>query len=146
MPDAKPVAVVTGASSGIGSVYADRLAARGYDLVLVARRIERLRDPAETVRHAHGIDVETVEADLTTEAGLVTVEHMLSTNDRVTMLVNNAGNGKFVKIADMSAEDSAATIMLNIIVPTRLTQAVLPGLPRPQARRRSDPGAISWRS
>ncbi len=122
----KPVAVVTGASSGIGAVYAERLASRGFDLVLVARRAERLHTLSAKVSQAHGAKVEVIDADLTKEADLERVEGVLATNPRVAMLVNNAGNGKLGATVDMSAEEAASTIALNITALTRLTRAVLP--------------------
>ena len=127
MSSTNPVAVVTGASSGIGAVYADRFAARGYDLVLVARRIERLHKLAATLSTTHGISVRTIEADLTNEAGLVRVEELLRSDERIAVLVNNAGNGKLSSTAAMSDVDTAATIALNVVAPTRLSRAVLPG-------------------
>ena len=130
------VAVVTGASSGIGAVYADRLAARGHDLVLVARRIDRLHELARTLTERHGVGVRPIEADLTAEAGLASVEALLRSEERVALLVNNAGNGKLSSTADMSDEDAAATLKLNVVAPTRLSRAVLPGF------LRRDAGAI----
>jgi short-subunit dehydrogenase len=127
MSSTNSVAVVTGASSGIGAVYADRLAARGYDLVLVARRIERLHKLADALSATHGIGVRTIEADLTEEAGLVRVEELLRSDERIALLVNNAGNGKLSSTAAMSDADTAATIALNVVAPTRLARAVLPG-------------------
>ena len=126
MPTSKSVAVVTGASSGIGAVYAERLAARGYDLLLVARRAERLQALSVRLAQAHGVRIEAVAADLTSEAGLVHVEHVLASNPDVSLLVNNAGNGKLGATVAMSATDAAATIALNVIAPTRLTRAALP--------------------
>ena len=122
----KPIAVVTGASSGIGAVYAERLASRGFDLVLVARRAERLHTLSAKVSQAYGAKVEVLDADLTKEAGLKRIEDVLATNPRVAMLVNNAGNGKLGSTVDMSAEEAASTIALNITALTRLTRAVLP--------------------
>ena len=126
MSASKPVAVVTGASSGIGAVYAERLAARGCDLVLVARRAERLRALSARLSQVHGARVETVEADLTAEAGLVRVERILATNPDVSLLVNNAGNGKLGATVAMSDADAASTVALNVTAPVRLTRAVLP--------------------
>lgn len=126
MPSTKPIAVVTGASSGIGAVYADRLAARGYDLVLVARRIGRLRRMADTLFAAHGVQVSTIEADLTGETGLARLEHVLGSEERVALLVNNAGNGKLSSTVDISDADTASMVALNVIAPTRLARAVLP--------------------
>ena len=126
MPSPLPVAVVTGASSGIGAVYADRLAARGYDLVLVARRLERLRELASRLTAAHGVDVRLIEANLTQEAGLAQVEDVLRSDGRVALLVNNAGNGKLSSTVDMADADAASTLALNAVAPTRLVRAVLP--------------------
>ena len=131
-----PIAVVTGASSGIGAVYADRLAARGYDLVLVARRIDRLQDLARRLSAAHGVSVEAIQADLTSETGLVQIEERLRSDERVVLLVNNAGNGKLSSTLNMSDADSLATIALNVVAPTRLCRAVLP------AFLKRDAGAI----
>lgn len=121
-----PIAVVTGASSGIGAVYADRLAKRGYDLVLVARRIERLQVLADSLAGTYGVKVRPLQADLTQEAGLTRIEALLRDEDRVSILINNAGSGKLSSTAEMTAEDTEATIALNIIAPTRLARAVLP--------------------
>ena len=126
MTASKPIAVVTGASSGIGAVYAERLAARGYDLVLVARRAERLRVLSAKLSQAHGAKVEVVDADLTQETGLAHVEHVLAINPDVSLLVNNAGNGKLGATVAMSTADAASTIALNVTAPMRLTRAALP--------------------
>jgi short-subunit dehydrogenase len=128
MPSTNPIAIVTGASSGIGAVYADRLAARGYDLVLIARRIERLQTLATTLHANHGVQIQTIKADLTKEADLAAIEQQLLSDERIALLVNNAGNGKLSGTVDMSDADTAATIALNVIAPTRLARAVLPGL------------------
>jgi uncharacterized protein len=120
-------ALITGACSGIGAVYADRLAQRGYDLVLVARRAERLRNPADAVARAYGSEAQTIEADLTEEAGLSQVEALLRSDERIALLVNNAGNGKLRSTEAMSDADTAATIALNVVAPTRLARAVPPG-------------------
>ena len=133
MPSSKPIAVVTGASSGIGAVYADRLAARGYDLVLVARRIERLRIVADTLSAAHGIQVGAIEADLTQETELAQVEQLLRSEERIALLINNAGNGKLSSTVDMSDADTLSTVALNVIAPTRLARAVLPAFMRRNA-------------
>ena len=122
----KPVAVVTGASSGIGAVYAERLAARGYDLVLVARRAGRLRSLSATLREAFGGEVDVMDADLTKNDDIKRVEEVLATNPNVSLIVNNAGNGKLSSTLDMSQEDAASTLALNITALTRLTKAVLP--------------------
>jgi short-subunit dehydrogenase len=124
----RKIAVVTGASSGIGAVYADRLAKRGYDLVLVARRAERLQSLAAAISKAHGVSVEPLVADLATEAGQARVEQLLATNAAVSVLVNNAGIARLAPIAGSPLQDAMSQIALNITALTRLTHAVLPGL------------------
>ena len=83
--------LITGASSGIGATYADRFAARGHDLVLVARDAARLAALAETLRAKTGVAVDVLPADLTAEADLVRVEARLREDARIGVLVNNAG-------------------------------------------------------
>ncbi|KAB0503117.1 SDR family NAD(P)-dependent oxidoreductase [Pseudomonas moorei] len=126
MSSSKKTAVVTGASSGIGAVYADRLAARGYDLVLVARRADRLAALAEKLSKKHGVSVQSLVADLEKEADVAKVEKVLASDDSVRLLVNNAGVARFSTLADTPVEVSLSQIALNIISLTRLTQAVLP--------------------
>lgn len=122
----KKIALVTGASSGIGAVYADRLAARGYDLILVARRSDRLEALAAQVSRAHGIQVESISADLTKDQDLARIEAVLATNGDVRVLVNNAGIARLAPSAQTSADDALAQIALNITALTRLTQAAVP--------------------
>src|SRR5580700_3751380 len=87
----KGLAVITGASSGIGAVYADRLARRGYDLLLVARNRERMEDLAKKLAAETGHKVEILAADLTDSKDLAGVERTLREDPRITLLVNNAG-------------------------------------------------------
>ncbi|GKT25198.1 SDR family oxidoreductase [Acidovorax sp. SUPP3334] len=125
-PNSNKVALITGASSGIGAVYADRLAARGYDLILVARRADRLKALSERIAKTHGVQAEAVVADLRDTADLARVEAILSANERLHLLVNNAGIARLGPVAQRSAEDALSQITLNITALTRLTQAVLP--------------------
>src|SRR5438045_6348114 len=125
-PTPKNVALVTGASSGIGAVYADRLAARGYDLILVARRADRLEALCSQVSKTHGIKAEPIVADLTKDQDVARIETILSTNEGVRILVNNAGLARLAPAAQMPANDVASQIALNITALTRLTQAVVP--------------------
>ncbi|MBZ9605906.1 SDR family NAD(P)-dependent oxidoreductase [Phyllobacterium chamaecytisi] len=122
----RKVAAITGASSGIGSVYADRFAARGYDLILIARRGERLAALSGQLSAVYGVEVEVISADLTKEADLVRVAGSLADSAALRVLVNNAGNSRLAPLADTSAAESASMIALNIVALTRLTEAVLP--------------------
>jgi short-subunit dehydrogenase len=121
-------AVVTGASSGIGAVYAERLAGQGYDLLLVARRADRLEALAETIRQKHGQAVAIFAADLADDGDLRKVEERIAGDDKIALLVNNAGIAGSKVVAEADAEDIARQIKLNVIALSRLTRAVLPGL------------------
>ena len=126
----RSVAVVTGASSGIGAVYAKRLAAQGLDLILVARRVDRLAAVSNEVRDNFGTGVEIVAADLTDSTHLLGLERLVGADTRIAMLVNNAGNAKLAPLAGTSMEEASSMIALNITALTRLTQAVLPAFSR----------------
>ncbi|SHG71817.1 SDR family oxidoreductase [Massilia sp. CF038] len=120
-------AVVTGASTGIGALYAERLAARGYDLILVARNEARLRELAARLHAGSGQEVRTLAADLTTEAGLSAVETALRTDPSITMLVNNAGVGATGPLLGSDIARMQDMIALNVVALTRLTYAAVPG-------------------
>jgi len=128
MTTSTKTAVVTGASSGIGAVYADRLAARGYDLILVARRVDRLNALADKLSGAHGVQVRVQVADLGKESDLAAVEAVLRSDASVQLLVNNAGVARMRPFAQSAVAESVEQIALNITALTRLTHAVLPGL------------------
>lgn len=119
-------ALVTGASTGIGAVYADRLARRGHDLVLVARNQEKLAALAARLRDAHGRSVEVVRADLGRPDDRRRVETLLRENASLTMLVNNAGVGAIRPLLDTNVDDVEALIDLNVTALTRLTYAAAP--------------------
>ena len=120
-------ALITGASSGIGAVYADRLARRGCDLVLVARNRERLEALAKRLREETGRSIETVAADLGDKADLAGIEAMLRTESRFSMLVNNAGFGATAPLLASDIDKMEAMIALNVTALTRLTFAAAPG-------------------
>lgn len=122
----KKVALITGASAGIGAVYADRLAARGYDLILVARRADRLQTLCAKLEKAHGIHAEPVVADLSQPDDLARLESILSDTANLHVLVNNAGIARLGPLAQRSAADASDQIALNISAVARLTQAVVP--------------------
>jgi short-subunit dehydrogenase len=127
MSASRKSAVVTGASSGIGAVYAERLAARGYDLILVARRADRLAALSENLTKAYGVKAQVLAADLEADADVARVENLLANDASVRVLVNNAGLSRLRPLAKSSLDDSLSQISLNITALTRLTHAVLPG-------------------
>ena len=122
----KGLAVITGASSGIGAVYADRLARRGYDLLLVARNQHRLEDMAKELAVETQRKIEVLAADLTVPKDLAQLEQVLREDDRVTMLVNNAGVGATAPLLKSKIIDMSNMIALNVEALTRLTYAVVP--------------------
>ncbi|MGO4156028.1 SDR family NAD(P)-dependent oxidoreductase [Cupriavidus sp. YAF13] len=121
-------ALITGASSGIGAVYADRLARRGYDLIVVARNRGRLATLAERLTSETGRCVEIVTADLGADADVRRLETLLRTDASITMLVNNAGIGAAGPLLQSDADKMAAMIALNVTALTRLTYAAAHGL------------------
>ncbi|PQV43558.1 SDR family oxidoreductase [Paraburkholderia sp. BL21I4N1] len=125
--NSKGTALVTGASSGIGAVYADRLARRGYDLILVARDVARLNGLAERLKQATGRNVETIGADLTVKADTRRIEDRLRVDQNITMLVNNAGVGATASLIDSDVDALEQMIELNVTALTRLTAAAVPG-------------------
>lgn len=120
-------ALITGASAGIGAVYADRLARRGYDLKLVARSRERLDRLAQRLVEQTGCHVEVLVADLGDRAGLALVEHQLRTDERISLLVNNAGVGATSPLLESDVESMTQMIELNVTALTRLAYAAAPG-------------------
>jgi short-subunit dehydrogenase len=121
------VALVTGASSGIGEHIARLAAADGADLVVVARRTERLDRLATAMRVAHQVSVEVLTADLTQEAGVAAVQARLADPARpVELLVNNAGFGVSGEFADLAQDDVVGQVRLNALALVRLTHAALP--------------------
>jgi len=122
----KGVALVTGASSGIGAVYADRLAKRGYDLILVARNEARLKSLSARLTSETGRSVKVLPTDLNNRAELAEVEAMLLDDPSITMLVNNAGTASVAPLLDADVNKMDDIIALNITALTRLTYAAAP--------------------
>ncbi|AFL54569.1 short-subunit dehydrogenase [Sinorhizobium fredii] len=120
-------ALITGASSGIGAIYADRLARRGYDLVLVARNQSRLNELAERLTDETGRAIEVVAADLGDKPDLGRVEQILKTDASITLLVNNAGIGATGPLLASDVDKMEQMIALNVNALTRLTYAAVPG-------------------
>jgi short-subunit dehydrogenase len=119
-------ALVTGASGGIGAVYADRLAHRGYDLVLVARDQARMEQLAARLRAEAGVTVEVLRADLTVREDLARVEERLRDDGTITLLVNNAGTAAPGGFAQGDLDVMEKLIQLNVTAVTRLAAAVAP--------------------
>ncbi|MEZ1314603.1 SDR family oxidoreductase [Pseudomonas fluorescens] len=123
----KGTALITGASSGIGAVYADRLARQGYDLILVARSRSRLDTLAARLSNDTGRAVEVVVADLKYPADLLRVEDILRTDASITLLVNNAGVGGVMPLLASPVDDMQDMITLNVTALMRLAYAAVPG-------------------
>jgi short-subunit dehydrogenase len=123
----KGTALITGASSGIGAIYADRLARRGYDLVLVARNRERLAALSSRITTETRRSVEILDVDLGDKAGLAAVEAKLKQDASITLLVNNAGVGTHTPLVDSDVDAMQRMIDLNVSALTRLTYAAVPG-------------------
>jgi short-subunit dehydrogenase len=117
------IALITGASSGIGAVYADRLAKRGYDLILVARDTGRMETLATRLRAETGRTIEVLAADLTDTAQLATVAQRLSDDPAISLLVNNAGMSLNGSLLENGPEQIGRLIALNITAPTLLASA-----------------------
>lgn len=117
------LALVTGASAGIGKEFARRLAARGTHLILVARDAKRLEDLAETLGTKYGVDVEVLVADLRDPEGLAGVEARLTAEPPVDLLVNNAGYADTGEFADLPVESAQGQIALNITALVTLSHA-----------------------
>ena len=123
----KGTALITGASSGIGAIYADRFARRGYDLILVARDRQRLDQLAAQLAAASGRKVDVIQADLSLGADLARVEARLASDASITALVNNAGLGATASLIDSTPESLDQMIALNVVALTRLARAAAAG-------------------
>ncbi len=118
-------ALVTGPTAGIGAAYANLLATKGYNLVLVSRDLTRLKQTAADLTAKHGIETQVLSADLTTEQGIAALEKFITENE-IAVLINNAGfglNSSFVKSA---AADEQSVVNILVSAPMRLAHAVLP--------------------
>ncbi|KQZ41353.1 SDR family oxidoreductase [Ensifer sp. Root558] len=127
MSKSKGTALITGASSGIGAIYADRLAHRGYDLILVARNRVRLDDLARRLADETGRAIEVVAADLGNRDDVRRVEKILESDASITMLINNAGVGATAPLLASDVDKMDEMITLNVSALMRLTYAVAPG-------------------
>jgi short-subunit dehydrogenase len=121
--DSKGTALITGASSGIGAIYADRLAGAGYDLIMVARHADRLRAIAAALTTDSGRTIETIDADLTRSEDIAKIESTFKTDASITMLVNNAGVGATAPLLQSDVDAMERLITLNVTATTRLAYA-----------------------
>jgi short-subunit dehydrogenase len=124
----RPVALVTGASAGIGKVFAQRLAASGHDLLLVARDGVRLQQLADELSLQYGIEAETMPADLARDEGMRAVANRIAQMERLDYLVNNAGFGSKGKLANRPVAEQATMLELHVVAPMLLTRAALSGM------------------
>jgi uncharacterized protein len=116
-------ALITGASAGIGATYAERLARRGYDLILVGRDAQRLEASAAKLRSEAGVKVTVHPADLSKKADLIGVERVLTTDPSISLFINNAGIVGPTKVVGQDLDQLEAVIQLNILALTRLAAA-----------------------
>jgi len=120
-------ALITGASSGFGAIYADRLAQRGYDLILVARRAAKMEELAVRLQHDYGVQVAVVAADLGAAADLERVAQLAGSDPDIALLVNNAGTVTLAPVGGTKPAQHDAMVALNAAALSRLSLAVLPG-------------------
>jgi uncharacterized protein len=120
----KPSVLITGASTGIGAMYADRFAKRGHDLVLVARDNSRMEALSNRLRREAGVQVDILRADLTDAHDLAQVEARLRDDHRIGILINNAGSAPALGFVNQNPDEMARIVSLNATVPLRLASAV----------------------
>jgi len=118
------LALITGASSGIGKAFAERLAAYGYNLVVVGRRLDRLEELAASLTN---VTVQPLSADLSTDEGVDVVAEACSSQP-LTMLVNNAGVAHYMPIAELPADKARELVHVKVVAPTMLVRAAVPGM------------------
>jgi short-subunit dehydrogenase len=124
----RPVALITGASAGIGKIFAQRLAASGHDLLLLARDGNRLQQLADELSLQYGIDAEVMAADLSRDEGMRSAANRIAQMERLDCLVNNAGFGSKGKLANRPVAEQATMLELHVMAPMLLTRAALPGM------------------
>jgi uncharacterized protein len=121
-------ALVTGASSGIGAAFAQRLGKEGFDLVVVARRRRRLETLAERLTRDAGVEVEVIAADLTDSDDVRRLEATIGEDAALELLVNNAGFGGYMPFLELDPDIAEALIRVHVLALTRLTRAALPAM------------------
>jgi short-subunit dehydrogenase len=124
----RPRALITGASSGLGLVFAEKLAERGHDVVLVARRRDRLVEVAGRIKSRFGVDAEVQVADLAKPNEVLRLERRIADDPSLSILINNAGFGGYEPFVSLDPEIADRLIDVNVRAVTRLTRAALPGM------------------
>jgi uncharacterized protein len=126
MAEVRPRALVTGASAGIGAAFAERLAGNGYDLIVVARREDRLRDLASRLHHEHGATVQVAALDLSDRSALWSLKERVT--GRQDVLVNNAGFGAYMPFVELPDVVAQQLVDVHVTSTTLLTRWALPGM------------------
>jgi uncharacterized protein len=124
----KPVAVITGASSGLGAAFTRQLASRGYGLILVARRVDKLISLAEDLERIHKVEIEILPADLASDEGMQKVGQRIQALKRLDLLVNDAGYGMAGEFSRQSIDKNIAMLQVHCAATARLVHAALPGM------------------
>jgi len=125
MSTRRPRALITGASAGIGLSYAEHLARTGHDLVIVARRADRLAKLATRLESDHGIEVEAIAADLGSSEGVATIAARIETGERIDLLINNAGYAVRGKVAELDPDALEQMIRVNVLALSRLSHSAM---------------------
>jgi uncharacterized protein len=125
--DGRRLALITGASSGIGRAYAERLAADGHDLIIVARRGDRLAELKRELESQHAVSVQPMVADLSTESGMQSVEKA-ATDPRIALVIDSAALAYYMPFLQLPADKADELVKLNVLAPVRLIHAALPGM------------------
>jgi len=129
-PTAGRRALITGASSGLGMAFAERLARDSYHLTLVARRLPRLQDLAQRLHNEHGVQVDTISADLNDAAALGEVENVLRNSEDLSLLINSAGFAGYYPFATVQPSIIDELIAVHVRAVSRMARAALPGMIR----------------
>ncbi len=120
--------MITGASSGLGAEYARQLAARGYNLVITARRVDRLQQLADSIQSSYGIIPQVHPADLSKLADIETLSSIITKSDNLELLVNNAGFGTVGRFHRVDPSKELSMLNVHMIAPVMLCRAALPGM------------------